>query len=240
MSVSAPNYITAFQTDAAAYLAADEMMMHVHVIREAARLNPAGVTFEKVVNEALMGKIMVNGKKGLALLVYCPEGKPMSRENAGLSTEFDMTIRAVENSSLNADPKYGTGMSCEDLLLEAMLLMQRWTPLKGHSMRVEDFYKVDLEEAGMWAWEFSVKLHDACKGREKCDTPKIVLDDGIATITTPSLDAVIYYTVDGTLPTPSNGTIYESPIECGEIELIRAMAWQSGMRGSDCANHEFS
>lgn len=218
-------------------LAADEMLHHVQVIREAARTGPGAMLFEQAVYEALAGQVPVNGKTGLAVLVFTPEGKPASRANSGLVVDLELVVRVVENKSINDDTALGTGISCEDMLLEVMLLLQMWTPLRGHPLTIDDFYKVPLKDQDhLWAWECVVKTEDAAKGRDKCSLPKFTEGDINLTITTATAEADIYYTLDGSLPTPAS-TLYEGPIETpfSQPTTVRAMAWKDGHRPSDCA-----
>lgn len=236
------NFITGLQRDLADLISADETMQHVHIIREASRDISGGVTFADAVNKALLGKVPVNGKVGIALLIFCPEGKPATRSNTGIVSDFQVIIRVVENSSLNASADHGTGMSCEDALVEAMLLVQNWTPLRGHTLTIAEFYKVDLEEPGLWAWEFIVSAHDAQTARVKCSLPKITVAEDEAgttiTLTTATEGAAIYYTLDGSLPTPTAGILYETPFLITASATVRAMAWMPGLMPSDCANEE--
>lgn len=235
------NFITGLQRDLADVLAADETMQHVHVIREAARERSGGVTFEEAVNKALLGKVPVNGKLGLALLIFCPEGKPATRSNTGIVSDFEVVIRVVENTSLNASTDHGTGTSCEDALVEAMLIVQNWTPLRGHTLSVGEFYKVPLDnQPQLWAWEFIVNAHDAQTARPKCGLPRITgAEHGggkTITITAPTAEARTFYTLDGSLPTPNAGILYEVPFDLTSSATIRAMSWLTGCLPSDCAS----
>jgi hypothetical protein len=235
------NFITGLQKDIAALLGADETHRFVQIIREAASDRAGGVVFENAVNNALMGKVPVNGKVGLACLIFCPEGKPLNRSNTGLVVDFEITVRYVCNTSLNASPNNGTGISCEDILVEGMLLMQNWTPLRGHTLTIEDFGKVNLDkQPELWAWECVVKAHDAQQARPKCGLPRITpaTDESgtTITVTTASADADLYYTLDGALPTPEVGIKYEVPFELTAPASLRVMAWQSGFLPSDCAS----
>lgn len=237
------NFITGLQKDLASLLGADETHRNVQIIREAANDRAGGVVFENAVNQALMGKVPVNGKVGLACLIFCPEGKPLNRSNTGLVVDFEITVRYVCNTSLNASPNNGTGISCEDILVEGMLLIQNWTPLRGHTLTIEDFGKVNLDkQPELWAWECVVKAHDAQKARPKCSTPKIVAASDEAgttiTVTTATADAALYYSLDGTLPTPSTGILYGVPFELTAPATLRVMAWADGYLPSDCASLE--
>lgn len=239
------NFITSLQQDLAALLAADETHAHIQVIREAARERAGGVSFEDAVNNATLGKVPVNGKVGLACLVFLPEGKPASRSNTGIVADFEITVRYVENPSLNSSAAHGTGMTCEDALVEGMLLIQNWTPLRGHTLTVEDFGKVPLDkQPSLWAWECTVLAHDSQAARPKCAKPSITavedVEGATVTLATTTAGAQLYYTLDGGLPTPADGTLYSEPFLLVTTKTVRAMAWLTNHLPSDCANEEVS
>lgn len=232
------NVITRIYWDIGDYLAADEKMQHVQVILERPRDNAAGtLLFENAVNNMLAGQVAVNGKAGLALLLFMPEGKPASRAHRGLVTDLEMIIRAVEEKSINDAPDTGTGIPCEDLLLETMLLLQTWTPLRGHPLQVSEFYPVPLkDQPNIRAWECVVTTSDAQTAREKCSLPHISAAGYIVTLTTATADAALYYSTDGTLPTPTTGTLYTAPVDLEGPLTLRVMAWKTGFMPSDCVN----
>ena len=53
------------------------------------------------------------------------------------------------------------------------------------------------------------------------------------TIATDTLTAEIYYTTDGTEPTPSNGTLYTTPVNIATTTVLRAAAFQDGFIGTN-------
>lgn len=239
MSLSS-NFITSAQQDLAAMLAADEALQNVRVVREAARERNGGVVFEDAVNRALDTKTAVNGRCGLAVIVFSPEGKPESRANTGLTSRFEIPVRVVENPQLNTSRDFGTNVSCEDMLVEVMLLIQNWSPVRGRPFRVGEFYKVPLDkQPHLWAWECIVETMDAQTGREKCGLPQVVVNQNEGgsqvTITTSTAEALIYFSLDGSLPTPATGQLYAAGLDITAPCTLRAMAWREGMMPSDCA-----
>src|SRR5213075_1308625 len=52
-------------------------------------------------------------------------------------------------------------------------------------------------------------------------------------ITTATTDATIIYTTDGSVPSPSNGTIYTGPLTISGTTVIRAAAFKDGFQPSD-------
>ena len=47
-------------------------------------------------------------------------------------------------------------------------------------------------------------------------------------ITTPTAGADIYYTTDGTEPSPQNGILYHEPVSLSETTALRAAAFKEG------------
>lgn len=80
---------------------------------------------------------------------------------------------------------------------------------------------------------------------EQVATPSISPEAGThattqsVTITTSTPGATIYYTIDGTTPSPVNGTLYSEAISVATRTVIRAIATKSGLTDSAIANSEF-
>lgn len=233
------NLIQNLHFDVADLLDADEKMQHVSVITERPRgMDPGSLLFNARVKKWLAGQVLKNGKGGLALLVSLPEGTPQARGHTGLAVDFEFTVRAIELPGINDQDNIGTKMSVEELLIEAMLILQAWVPVRGHPLRILDFGPVEIDEApSARAWDFVVATHDGQQARDKCQLPKFPAGSPNVEITTATAGASIYFTTDGTLPTSLNGTLYTTPIDVsgGGVETIRAMAYKAGMMASDCA-----
>lgn len=79
------------------------------------------------------------------------------------------------------------------------------------------------------------------KIEERVSAPKFsgtepgVVNGGNATvqIQCPTAGAKIYYTLDGAIPTPENGTLYESPIAINKSTIVRARAFKDDAIYSD-------
>lgn len=238
------NFITQLQADLAALLAADETHQHVQVIREAAREHPGGANFETAINNTLLGKVPVRGKSGLACVIFAPEGKPQTRSHGGLVCDMTTVVRYVEHTTNNGSPTNGTGVSVEDMMVESMLLVQNWAPYRGHSFAIDDFGRVEMENPALRAWEYTLTTLETQTGRTKCGLPKITkVEEGAGytvALTTATVGAQLYFTLDGQLPTPEAGIAYENPFEVSGQVQIRAMAWAPGCQPSDCANDKIS
>lgn len=225
-----------FQTDAAARLAADDAFYYVPVIMEAPRgVNGGELLFEEAVNAATQGEVLKNGKLGLCCLVFCAESKPVSVQNAGLQSELVLVVRIIEHKALN-DGAQGTGITAEDLLEDAMLIMQRFAPCKGRCVTVGAASKVTLKDApDLWAWEFECTMTDSTAARSACALP-VITESGAfdLTVTCSTSGAAIYYTLNDTLPTPTNGTLYAGAVDV-ESGTFRAVAYKAGLLASNVA-----
>lgn len=229
--------IKRLQEDVAAYLASDELLHHVQVIREAPSEAQGGVIFEQMVQKNLAGNVPVNGKAGLCVVVFTPQGKPESVQNRGLACELELTIRVIENPAVNDDPIHGTGIHAEEMLEQVMMLLQNWQPLKGHPLTLVDFAQVPIKDfAPLWAWECTFRARDARQARSKVATPQITLSESLVTITCATAGAQIFFTLDGSLP-GLNANRYTAPLDVDGV-TVRAIARLCGMAASDVAEVE--
>ena len=79
-------------------------------------------------------------------------------------------------------------------------------------------------------WEFKTTTFSTV-----CDNPVIAFDrtTGKASITTATLLPSIYYTTDGTEPSPSNGTLYSGPFTLTEQTTVKAIVTKEGYTDSE-------
>ncbi|WP_288279934.1 chitobiase/beta-hexosaminidase C-terminal domain-containing protein [uncultured Prevotella sp.] len=79
-------------------------------------------------------------------------------------------------------------------------------------------------------WEFKTTTFSTV-----CDHPVIAFDrtTGKASITTATLLPSIYYTTDGTEPSPSNGTLYSGPFTLTEQTTVKAIVTKEGYTDSE-------
>lgn len=70
----------------------------------------------------------------------------------------------------------------------------------------------------------------------RVETPEISETNGQVTITCETEDAEIYYTIDGSNPSKTNGTKYESAFELTETAMVKAIAVKTGMKDSVIAS----
>jgi len=59
------------------------------------------------------------------------------------------------------------------------------------------------------------------------------------TITTETPDALIYYTLDGTEPSPTNGILYGAPLQLNQTTVVRAVAYKEGYEPTDIVTQTY-
>jgi hypothetical protein len=229
-------HLRQFQSDIAQRLAADVALLYVPVIMEAERGVLGGeLIFESAVNLACEGQVLTNGKLGLCCLVFCAESKSVSVQNAGLSGELSVTVRLIENKALN-EGALGTGVAVDDLIIDAALILQRFSPCAGRVMTVGKINKIELKDAPhLWAWEIDVSMTSSAARRAACALPVIAESgafDLVATCATSG--AALWYSIDGSLPTPATGTLYAGAVDV-EAGTFRVVAYKAGLMASDAA-----
>lgn len=68
-----------------------------------------------------------------------------------------------------------------------------------------------------------------CESPIFSQVPGILADSIALSITSPTVGATIYYTLDGSEPTDVNGIVYSQPIRINKNSVVRARAYASGM-----------
>jgi hypothetical protein len=72
-------------------------------------------------------------------------------------------------------------------------------------------------------------------------TPVVQASDSILTLTTATTGAAIYYTLDGSYPTPATGTLYTAPFAAPETgTTVRAAAYKEGLNPGDCLEFDIT
>lgn len=67
-----------------------------------------------------------------------------------------------------------------------------------------------------------------------------IVEGSTVTLYTNTADATIYYTLDGSAPSPSNRILYTGPIVINKDTIIRAYATKTGMKDSPIATFEYT
>lgn len=177
------------------------------------------------------------GKKGVSIIIGMPEiarVEPNIRALTGLMT---LVIEVHENIMVNT-----TTQSCEDFAYAVAEVLNHqpfghWSPVRVKSILPAP------EAVLMQKVVYNVTLETDMRRQLK---PKVgsvkmeVPENGYLVMTCPTIDAVIYYTLDGSYPGPSSASAIVYDVQAGltlpvGVHRVRAAGWLAGLAGSVAA-----
>lgn len=178
-----------------------------------------------------------DGKRGLGIQVL-PIAVTAGETNLpGPPLKLRCQILAIENMTLNRNADRGTGMTTSQAALNIL------GALHLHNFGIASLYAEanpitpEKAEPGFEAHVITLFCRsDGYGGPGKVAIPWPTEADDIITLTTATAGAAIYYTTDGSYPTPDNGTLYAAPITGAIVgTTYRAAAYLSPLNPSDLA-----
>lgn len=190
----------------------------------------AGVINDQV-SDALAGIAQKNGKSGVAVIIMMPD---VNRENLDLPgpvVRLECVVRIVENRLINEGPT-GTGLSAPRLAIFILQGLHHWVPDGSHCLTPSVRAIDDITTPDIDGHEVSMTLLYPLQPIPRVATPVLSTDPatpGVLTITTATADAQIWTTTNGSLPTPTTGTLYTAPLTIiASIPRLRVLATKSG------------
>jgi hypothetical protein len=181
------------------------------------------------------------GVAGVACLVLMPKARLRFPNVPGPQFEVELTVRTFEDPKVN-----NSGLSAESVAVANYrwldgLLVEDLTELYGDEQ--EDAVKPNYDYPGFLVYDSVLKgaLPQDYAGRT---APPSITDDDAGNVTLACEDgsAVIYYTLDGSLPTPGapadgnpSTKRYSGPFAATTGVTVRAIAWDPAMIPSHCA-----
>jgi hypothetical protein len=208
----------------------------VFVAREFADENAGDALLDDQVKASLQGQLLRGNKCGLAIAIGSAKGKPTNRNGSTLLEDLTFLIQIVEHKGNNMSATIGTLIHCDDAFEELRVLIDNWSP-NGHSaFQVREWEEDDYGDPALRGWVVEVLItNQAPRQLVKVARPVITDGETTLTMTCATSGASIYWTRDGTLPTPTNGSLYTAPVDDTSTDLILAIAYKSGQPASDCA-----
>ena len=224
------------QLDIAALLDCDELFRFVPVRVDRARDEAEATMIQTEIENALAGLLDKGGRSGTAVLVMLPEGQVPEPNLPGPVLEIEVTVRCMENPLFSEALTTGSGVTAEQCALNVLSLIHRWTN-DGNPWRPDrrPLRSVDLKP-GVICYDVVLLRSLGLPTRGRVARPLITDSESFVTLTCATAGAEIYYTLDGRLPTPGSGSLYEAPVDIVGPAEIRAMAWKTGLMPSDCAS----
>lgn len=185
-------------------------------------------------------KIRKAGSVGLACLVLMPSARLRTPNVPGPQFAVQLTVRTFEDPKVN-----NTGLTAESVAIANCnwlneFMIEDLTQLYGAEQ--EEVVRANYDYPGFLVYDTIMmgELPQDYPGR----TADLTIDEvsGLVTLADPDPAAAIYYTVDGSLPTPgapSDGNaatqVYAAPFQVPLPTIVRAIAWNPAFLPSHCA-----
>ncbi len=246
-----PDLLQQLQLDIAARLEIAAEFQYVPVLVNRPRDAAAATMIRETLNSALMGMkkyiartagqsdaawlaaCAASGKGGIACMVMMTDGE-VPNDSPGPQFDLIATIRVFERPAFN-EGTTGSGISAEQCALNIVSLLHLWSS-GGNQLRcAKKAIKEGAAPEGAIAYDVTVLQHAGLQPRNAVARPVITDGPTAITIACATPGAAIYWTRDGTLPTPLNGTLYAAPFDDDTTDTLRAAAYKDGLAASDCA-----
>lgn len=189
-----------------------------------------------MIANAVNGVKLFHNKAGLAIFVQMADERLVDHLEHGddLQVEAMIRVNVEERTLINRGPK-GIGLSAAeiaDIVLKALHWRFLGISLRSDERQGKKPYQYD---DGVRGYELTFRGVWNRSVTPSCSKLKISAAGAVVTLSTDTAGAAIYYTIDGSLPSPtnSNATLYTAPFILGESAQVRAMACKSGMLPSD-------
>lgn len=232
-----PDLMQQAQHDTAARLNADAAFEFVPVLVNRPRDAAGAIMIRETLNKALMGISKKNGKGGIAIMVMMPDGEVPNQDSPGPQVDLILTVRIVEQPTFNEGTN-GTHISAEQCALSVLKLLHLWSPGYGVLQAEKKAIKEGAAPEGSIAYDVVLRMHVPMQPRDLVQRPRITRAGSLVTMTCVTADAALWWTQDGTLPTPDNGSLYEEPVDVSAMDTgttIRVCGYKTGLSASDAA-----
>lgn len=193
--------------------------------------------FDELVEKALAGLEVRNGKAGLVAVVMLPDVQAMSAESPGPALRFLPVVRVVEDRLTNEGPD-GTGITASRLALHIVQLLHRRSMRGSFTMFVDAERMIEevTADGDRPAHEVHFILERSAQRLPKVDKPTGTWEGDALGLSCTTQDAVMWWSNDGSWPGPENpkSWTYDRPmINTGAC--VRVVAYHDDMAPSDDA-----
>ncbi len=229
------------QEDVAAVLAATPSLSGATVLAD----NQGDI--ENLTLRALGTRTESNGKMGLVVIVLLPEVMDTEANLPGPQVLVEVKVQVIEQVLVNRDETSGTGIRSSQAALRVLAALHLLNLGKQILYSDKQAVKPVPVKTGYVSHAVTLRAKDpSLAGALKTAALGVTLDTSNSTMGSPShaviiLDcategATIYYTADGTYPSPATAEVYvaETGIEMPEVgTVVRAAAFAPGHNPSD-------
>ena len=225
--------ITDLQLDIAALILGHEPLGKVTVDTISVTGDAQVTTVLEKLNKSLSGLRKRNGAAGIGIIIPLPSFRVKNQDAPGPQGAIEVSVQVLENTLVNAGSS-GTGLTAFDVAAEVMSMLHLYSLDGIHTLYcAEDgiqplaISSADNLSADV-AYEVLFSQHVAIRPivRSAGVTATVSLTELI--LTAPGADE-IRYTLDGTLPTADNGTVFAAPLPpLANGQTLRAVSLTDG------------
>jgi hypothetical protein len=224
--------LTTIQEQCADRLQADSMFANVPVLTERVH------DLQSEINIALGPLNGRSGRSGLVAVVLTPTANVNFSDVFGpFFDDIRITVRVLENVTQNQDATSGTGIPAAALAEQVCNLLHHFQPDNSNGPIVARKPTLSLvPDTANLVYHCRFKTSGGPRNiPPQLSAPGITHSGGIFTLTTDTPGAAIFYTLDGSNPSPRNGEFYTSAITPATGNTLKARAWMAGYLASPTA-----
>lgn len=219
----------------AARLESDDFFRDVTVL-----LQRKGVT-ESDIDEALSTLLSKDDRLGAVVVVLKPALLPTEPDAPGPEYKVSLTVQVITQPMFN-DGDTGTGKTSEQIAARIRTLLHRFAT-SGGTFSFAAMDPVDVPDGkDSYSVTFTRLARDCAA---QCGLPLIDPDEGVApqtvALSCATVDAEIWYTLDGSYPAPGNelARLYLGPLDIAAAGCLYAGAYKAGLLPSGLAHATF-
>lgn len=180
------------------------------------------------------------GKIGLCVIVMAPTAGVAKPNLPGPHLDTISLVVHVEEAVMLNTGASGTGKAASDCAERVAALLHRWIPDGRLNAVVAERNCISAALPAMGEIAYAVRLATAAGLSVDLDTvatPAAASDPAAeapctVTLTCATAGAAIFYSLDGSRPSPTAGTLYVEPIAVESACTLRAQAWLAGYLAS--------
>lgn len=177
-----------------------------------------------------------NGKVGAGLVIGLPLGDPTDADIPGAQMTVTLPIEILVADDLSLVLSNGAGITAEEIVVIVWQQLNQFLnqALGSGNWYVDGFDPIE-DRKGAYGYRLALAVRFAVDQPERCSAPTSVINAGMATLTTVTAGATIYYTLDGSYPGSGNAAalVYAAPFAVASGQTILAGAEKVNLDGSD-------
>ena len=217
--------LSQLQQQCADRLQSDPLFAQVPVLTERIR------DIQSEIDRALGPLNEQGGKTGLVVILLTPTANVNFENVFGpFFDDIKIVARVVENVPINQDPNTGTNIPAAEAAERICGLLHHFMPDSANGPITAHKPTITLgNDPDHLSYDCLFKASGGLSAiLPQLDAPVLTSTSGTISLVSDTAGAAIFYTLDGSNPSPRNGTLYTAPITPGAGLTLNARAWLAG------------